>query len=378
MENSRQPQWSTKNQRWHKRAAIALLTAALIFSIAPRVLAHPVPFSYLDVRIEPGAIELTLVAHVFDVAHELGIDASDPALDPSALIPQANAALALLRTRLQLAADGRALSEAIWSAPEPLPDRQSIRWHARYPTLGTPGSLTVTAILFPYDPAHQTFLNFYEGSTLTSQAILDRSHPQIEYFAGDRQGVLAVIRKFVPAGIHHILIGPDHVLFLVGLLLLGGSIRRLLLVVSAFTAAHSITLSLAALNVVTPPARLIEPAIALSIVYVGVDNLMVGRGRDVRAWIAFAFGFIHGFGFANVLREMNLPTRALGWSLFSFNLGVEIGQLMVVAMVASALIALRSRNEAAGRRLAFAGSLAVIVVGAFWFIQRVFFPGGMT
>ena len=98
----------------------------------------------------------------------------------------------------------------------------------------------------------------------------------------------------------------------------------------------------------------------------------------MRAWIAFAFGFIHGFGFANVLREMNLPTRALGWSLFSFNLGVEIGQLLVVLVVASALLALRSRDEAAGRRLAFAGSLAVIVMGAFWFIQRVFFPGGIA
>jgi hydrogenase/urease accessory protein HupE len=349
-----------------------------VFSFVPPAVAHPVPFSYLDVRIEPGAIELTLVAHMFDVAHELGIDPPDRVLDPSVLILKGDAVLALLRGRLQIAAGGHPLTEGVWSAPEPLPDRQSVRWHARYLTTTAPGSVSMTAILFPYDPAHQTFLNFYEGGALTSQAILDRSHPQIEYFVGDRQGVLAVIRKFVPAGIHHILIGPDHLLFLVGLLLLGGSIRRLLLVVSAFTAAHSITLSLAALNVVAAPARLIEPAIALSIVYVGVDNLMVGRGRDVRTWIAFTFGFIHGFGFANVLREMSLPSRALGWSLFSFNLGVEIGQLLVVVIVASALIALRSRNEAAGRQLAFAGSLAVILVGAFWFIQRVFFPGGIV
>jgi len=359
-------------------AGVALLALLLILSFAPHAVAHPVPFSYLDVRIEPGAIELTLVAHMFDIAHELGVDPPDRVLDPSVLLSKGDAVLALLRGRLQVTAGGHVLNEATWSAAEPLPDRQSIRWHARYPTTSAPGSVTVTAALFPYDPAHQTFLNFYEGVALTSQAILDRSHPQLEYFVGDRQGVFAVIRKFVPAGIHHILVGPDHLLFLVGLLLLGGSIRRLLVVVSAFTAAHSITLSLAALNVITPPARLIEPAIALSIVYVGVDNLMVGRGRDVRAWIAFAFGFIHGFGFANVLREMNLPSRALGWSLFSFNVGVEIGQLLVVVVVASVLIALRSRNEAAGRRLAFAGSLAVILLGAFWFIQRVFFPGGIA
>ncbi len=357
---------------------VAFGALALLLGAAAPAAAHPVPFSYLDIRIEPGAINLTLVVHVFDVAHELGVESPERLLDPSALGPQGNILVAQLRSRLQIAADGRMLTDGAWSAPEPLPDRQSIRLHAHYQTGGAPGSVTVTATLFPYDQTHQTFLNFYEDGALTSQAILDRNHPQLEYFAGSRQGVFAVIRKFVPAGIHHILIGPDHLLFLVGLLLLGGSVRRLLLVVSSFTVAHSITLSLAALNLVTPPARVIEPAIALSIVYVGVDNLMVGRGRDVRAWIAFAFGFIHGFGFANVLREMNLPNRALGWSLFSFNLGVEIGQLLVVVLVASALMALRSSNEAAGRRLAFAGSLVVILIGAFWFVQRVFFPGGIA
>jgi len=233
----------------------------------------------------------------------------------------------------------------------------------------------VAGLLFPYDPNHRTFLNVYESSALT-QAILDAGQPRFEYFAGTRQGAFAVMKKFVPAGIHHILIGPDHLLFLIGLLLLGGSIRQLLLVVTAFTVAHSVTLSLAALNIVNPPARIIEPAIALSIVYVGADNLLVRGGRDVRAWIALTFGFIHGFGFANVLREMDLPARALGWSLFSFNVGVEIGQLLVVIAVASALAALRSRNEAAGRRLAYAGSVVVIAAGAFWFIERVFFSGG--
>src|SRR5438046_111510 len=228
--------------------------------------------------------------------------------------------------------------------------------------------------MFTYDPQHQTFVNGYDRDTLTSQMILDINHTQTEYFAGTRQGVLAVIRKFIPAGIHHILIGPDHLLFLIGLLLLGGSIRRLAMIVTSFTIAHSVTLSLAALNIITPPARIIEPAIALSIVYVGADNLLAQGGRDVRAWIAFAFGFIHGFGFANVLREMDLPGRALGWSLFSFNFGVEIGQLLVVVAVASAFAALRSRSEWARRQLVYAGSIVVIIAGAFWFFQRVFFP----
>ena len=289
---------------------------------------------------------------------------------------QAAAIARLLAPRLTVGADGRALTPQ-WSSAEVLADRQSLKLSLRYALAGRPGVITVSAAIFPYDPYHQTFLNIYEGDALT-QAILDRGRTRFEYFAGTRQGALAVVQKFLPAGIHHILIGPDHLLFLVGLLLLGGTVRQLAVIVTAFTVAHSITLSLAALNIVSPPARIIEPAIALSIVYVGADNLLIRDGRDVRAWIAFAFGFIHGFGFANVLREMDLPARALGWSLFSFNVGVEIGQLLVVAVVATALAALRSRSEAAGRQLAFAGSVVVMAAGAFWFIQRVFFPGGIS
>jgi len=357
---------------------VAFLAAVSVLGLGVPAHAHPAPFSYLDIRIERHGIDLTVVVHMFDVAHELGISPPERVLDSSVLIPRGDAVVVLVRGRLEMAASGRTLTDGVWSTPEALPDRQSIRLRAHFTTASTPGVVTVSASLFPYDPVHQTFVNFYDRDELAMQAILDQRHARFEYFVGNRQGVSAVIRRFVPAGVHHILIGPDHLLFLVGLLLLGGSIRRLLLVVSAFTVAHSITLSLAALNLVTPPARLIEPAIALSIVYVGVDNLMVGRGRDVRAWIALAFGFIHGFGFANVLREMNLPSRALGWSLFSFNLGVEIGQLLVVVTIALALAALRSRNEAAGRQVALAGSLAVILAGAFWFVQRVFFSGGIA
>jgi hydrogenase/urease accessory protein HupE len=258
-----------------------------------------------------------------------------------------------------------------------LAERQSLRLHLRFHLDRTPTTLVVSAAMFPYDQNHQTFVNVYDDAALT-QAILDREHSQFKYVAGAPQGALAVIGKFLPAGIHHILIGPDHLLFLIGLLLLGGTFRQLAVVVTAFTLAHSLTLSLAALDIVTPPARIIEPAIALSIVYVGADNLLVRGGRDVRAWIAFAFGFIHGFGFANVLREMDLPPRALGWSLFSFNIGVEVGQLLVVLAVASVLTILRARSENVGRQLAVAGSVVVVAAGAFWFIQRVFFPGGIS
>ena len=121
-----------------------------------------------------------------------------------------------------------------------------------------------------------------------------------------------------------------------------------------------------------------EPAIALSIVFVGADNLLAGgTGRDVRAWVALLFGLVHGFGFAAVLREFGLPDSAVGWSLFSFNVGVEIGQLAIVLAVAALLAAVRRRSTVVAQRLAYAGSMVVIAAGAYWFVERVFFAGGV-
>jgi hydrogenase/urease accessory protein HupE len=341
--------------------------------------AHPVPFSYIDVRVGSGKVELTVVVHTFDVANDLKIQPPEKLFERETLNTQGSAIIELIQSRLALTADGEALRNSTWSAPEGVPDRQSIRAHATYMLPRPAGRFDVVTLMFPYDPQHKTFLNVYENGAVAAQAILDKDRTAFEYFTGTRQGIRSVLQRFVPAGVHHILIGPDHLLFLVGLLLLGGTLKRLLLVVTAFTVAHSITLSLAALGMVIPPANAIEPAIALSIVYVGADNLLVtAGGRDTRAWIAFAFGLIHGFGFANVLREMDLPSRALGWTLFAFNVGVEIGQLVFVVLVASLLIWIRSRSEAAARRLVFAGSIFVMLAGAFWFVERVFFPGGLV
>lgn len=340
--------------------------------------AHPAPFSFVDVRIQGETIDLEVVVHAFDVAYELAVQPPNRVLEPGGLGGRAQRLANLVRERLEITVDGVRLDVAAWSDPEPLPERQSVSLRARVELDGAPGRIDVQAVMFPYDPQHQTFVNVYDEAALTAQAILSGGDPRYEYFVGSTQGTLAVIQRFVPQGIHHILIGPDHLLFLVGLLLLGGSLRKLLIVITAFTIAHSITLALAVLDVVRPPGNIVEPIIALSIIYVGADNLLVRGGRDMRVWIALVFGLIHGFGFASVLREMGLPTGALGWSLFSFNFGVEIGQVAVAVVVASALAWLRARNEKAGRQLAVAGSVGVIAAGAFWFIQRVFFSGGMA
>jgi hydrogenase/urease accessory protein HupE len=343
-----------------------------IVLVAATASAHPAPFSYIDLRLEGKALEASLVVHRDDVAHDLGQDAQR-LLEPAFVAEQADAIRKLVAPRIELSADGAPL-ELDWSAAEVLPERDALRLASRTSLQDRPGRLALEAALFPYDSAHQTFVNVYESGQIETQAILDREHARMEYFAGTSQGLAAVATKFVPAGVRHIMLGADHVAFLVGLLLLGGSLRKLALLASAFTVAHSITLTLATLDVVSPPPHLIEPAIALSIIYVGVDNLSVRGGRDLRAWTALIFGLVHGFGFAGVLRAMELPSYRLGWSLFFFNFGVELGQLLILLAVAPGLASLRQRNGRAAQKLAVAGSLGVILAGTFWFVERLVSP----
>lgn len=349
----------------------ALAFVVLVSLVSP-VHAHPIPFSYLDLRLNQSRIEGTLVAHIVDLAHDLNLEPPETLLDAKVAESQKEAIAELVRARLHLLADGQPL-ELELSGVEPLPDRQALKCDLRLNPKIRPAALRIQCALFPYDPEHQTFLNVYQDDRLAHQEILTADHQIFVYRTGERQGWLSVVKEFIPAGIYHIFTGPDHILFIVGLLLMGGSLLRLLSIVTAFTIAHSITLSLAALNVINPSSRLIEPAIALSIIYVGIDNLMVGKtGRDMRAWIAFFFGFVHGFGFAVVLREFGLPRDALGWSLFSFNFGVEIGQACIVVVVAFLLAAVRSRSQVLAERILKVGSTCVILAGTWWFIQRVF------
>jgi hypothetical protein len=248
---------------------------------------------------------------------------------------------ALIRQRVSLIAGGAPLAPLVEQV-DILADRQALRFTLRFVTERSPDSFVVRASLFPYDANHQTFVNVYEAGALRHQGIFNASRTSLEYFPGTVQGTLAVVCRFIVEGIRHIAIGPDHILFLVGLLLLGGSLMQLVRIVTAFTIAH-----------------------------------VTRQSRDVRAWIALAFGLIHGFGFASVLRGMDLPRQALGWSLFSFNVGVEIGQVAIVIAVAAALAAVRRSSEAFGRHLVHVGSAAVIGAGAYWFVERVFFPGGL-
>jgi hypothetical protein len=360
-----------------KRCGLTVLTS-IFCALATPARAHPVPFTYLDLRIQSGVLELTLIAHDFDVAHDLGMDPSDRLLDPAVVRERSDAIIALLAPRLQVLTDGTPLANPTWMPVEALPDRKSVRLGARYSVAQGTGVFAVETHFFPYDPVHQTFVNVYEGDTLTLQAILDRERPRLEYFAGSRQGTFAVVRRFLPAGLRHIFATPEHWTFVVGLLLLGGSARRLGLIAAGFVVGHLAALVLVTSGLLRPPARIVDPAIALSIIYVGADNLMVRGGRDMRAWIAVAFGLIHGFWFAGALANANLPRLAFVWSLFAFNVGADIAQVTIVVVAGFAVKWLHDRHKLAARRLVYIGSVVAIAAGAYWFIQRVFFPGGIV
>ncbi|HSO32244.1 MAG TPA: HupE/UreJ family protein [Labilithrix sp.] len=174
---------------------------------------------------------------------------------------------------------------------------------------------------------------------------------------------------FFKMGIEHILTGYDHLVFLFGLVLLRARLKELLAVVTAFTVAHSITLAISVLGIFTPSAKFVEPAIALSIAYVGIENFFVKDGS--KRWrITFPFGLIHGFGFAGALREINLPSAQVPAALVTFNLGVEAGQLFAMSLVLPMVMLIRQKEwfEPRGVRVL---SGAVALAGGFWFVMRI-------
>jgi hypothetical protein len=195
------------------------------------------------------------------------------------------------------------------------------------------------------------------------------------------ESVGAQLRHFLELGIEHIFTGYDHLLFLVGLLLPGGRFWSLVKIVTAFTVAHSFTLILATLELVTLSPQPVEAAIALSIVYVGGENFFIlgavgrrdskdlGTAANKRWIIAFVFGLIHGFAFASLLRELGLPRQGLVPSLLSFNIGVEIGQITVVAIVLPLIFLLQRQRW--HRKAILALSALIVVCGLFWFSERI-------
>lgn len=239
-------------------------------------------------------------------------------------------------------------------------------------------------LLFDLDGLHRGLLRLDLDGLTHSTVIAPDTRRQS--FSGERVSRLAQFGRFLVQGVWHIWIGFDHILFLLSLLLpvvlvrvsgawrgverLGESVREVLWVVTSFTVAHSITLSLAALGFIALPSRLVESAIALSVVLAALNNIVPLFNR--RRWlVAFGFGLIHGFGFASVLAELGLPQETLVLSLVGFNLGVEAGQLAIVIAFLPVIFWLR--NTVFYRRgILVGGSLLIMLLALVWLAERVF------
>ncbi len=331
-----------RGARSMKRLLYCLL---LLLSVALSALAHDPRYSSVILRLEATTLRISLVAPV-------GKDKG-------------------LLQRLALEAEGRPVATEGESRIQDASNRTVLLdTHA---AVLAPKQLTLTQRLFPEDPQSRTIVLLYSGDKLVQESVLDASQPRFVWSAQQvPESSLSVARRFVQEGIAHIFAGQDHILFVIALLLLGGSLRQLAKIITAFTLAHTVTLCLAATKTLTLSPAIVEPLIALSIVAVGVDNLLAKPGeRDFRALMALGFGLIHGFGFAGALTEIGLPKEALGLSLGAFNIGVELGQLTIVLAVAPALALLTKRAPRAGRRAMLAGTVTVILLGALWFLQRI-------
>ena len=177
--------------------------------------------------------------------------------------------------------------------------------------------------------------------------------------------------QYLGLGFTHIVPrGLDHILFVLGLFLLGAGLKPLLLQVTAFTAAHTLTLALTIYGVFALPPPVVEPLIALSIAYVAVENLVTRALRPSRVALVFAFGLLHGMGFAGVLTDLGLPRAQFVTALLTFNAGVEVGQLAVIAAAFAAVAGVR-RRPWYRRRVVVPASAAIAAVGLFWTVQRV-------
>jgi hydrogenase/urease accessory protein HupE len=220
---------------------------------------------------------------------------------------------------------------------------------------------------------HRTLISISDDKgRMLAERLTDATNPEIGVSleaspAGDRVNAPGFFRL----GVEHILTGYDHLLFLVGLLLVAWRRRDALVMISAFTAAHSVTLALATLALVSAPAQVVEPVIAASMVYVGAENVL--RRQPHSRWpVAFGFGLVHGLAFSGALRELGVGQSGSGVAvpLAMFNLGVEAGQISIAALVLP-LVRFAQARPALRTRLLPACSVIVAMIGGWWLIERL-------
>ena len=373
------------------RGCWQLLLAAMVW-LPVAALAHKPSDSYLTLKASPGSNDVTVRWDIAlrDLDYVLQLDRdNNGALTWGEVRQRGDDITRYASTHLSLSSQGA--SCPLQTAAPMMLDRHSDGTYAVLSLTAHCGALTQAlqaqySLLFDVDPSHRGLVQWIPPGATSSQALVFGTESARQTLTFQTPDAWRTLRQYVVDGVWHIWIGYDHILFLLALLLpavlvhrdarwlpaasLGGACKEVLKVVTAFTLAHSITLSLAALEVISLPSRLVESAIAASVLVAAVNNL---RGLvDARRWVmAFGFGLIHGFGFASVLADLGLPQGALVLALVGFNVGVELGQLALVAVFLPLAFWLRPTTfyRVGVFKL---GSVLVALVASYWLVQRAF------
>jgi hypothetical protein len=315
-----------------KPFGLLALISIVIFA-ATTSFAHITSISYSEVVIEDNQARMLLRAPLPELDLALDLDRNhDATVDELELQEEAGRIQTYLKERIEFIVENKPL-------PAGIGDLTIWRDSDGHPFLET--SIIFTSV------QDRTLKRFKLRCDLLREIVQDHrtiakitANDRTEEFIfengrsyeGEREGIIVSLVQFVRLGIIHIFTGYDHIAFLLGLLLMGGSFKNVLKIITSFTIAHSLTLGLAALNAIIIPSWIIESGIALSIVYIAAENLFF-HSFDHRWIVTSFFGLVHGFGFANILKEMDLSRSELIAMLFPFNFGVEIGQVVILSLL---------------------------------------------
>lgn len=353
-----------------------LLWLAVLLGIGLPAEAHQVNLVTARVALSPDrtvSVEIGLKGS--DVDRLIGTktyDSRRDAVDPAAVEAAGAAILAYMRTHLAVTGGARA---CLAGDAAILADGDGIIYRNSFACAGAGGDIVYrSTVLTEKDPAARQIVLIAQGRSET-QALLDAGNITVT-LSNAPPSLWSTMQRYARTGIEHIFLGYDHVAFLIAVVLWARRLIPVVKIVTAFTIAHSITLSLAALDVLVIPGSIVEPAIAASIVFVAVENFF-SRDVDKRWRMAFLFGLIHGFGFAGALREIGLPPNAAVPALAAFNIGVEIGQVAIVALALPAL-GLLDRLTTTDRTgpvraasLVYMVSAVISLLGGYWLLVRI-------
>ena len=347
--------------------------------------AHKSSDSYLTLKVADTRIEVRWDIALRDLDYAIGLDSDENSeITWGEVRSMREAVIGYALSRLKLAGDGQSCP---LTAGDYLIDTHT---DGSYSVLiltakcnHQPSAVNVDySLLFDLDPQHRGLLRVENGQTANTAVLSPANHRQLIELADIRAG--PAFLQYLKEGIWHIWLGYDHILFLLSLLFPAVLIRQnmswqpavkfqsvlidVVKIVTAFTLAHSLTLSLAVLGLIHLPSRWVESAIAASVIMAALNNIYPVISK--RLWLmAFCFGLIHGLGFANVLNDLGLPNQLLLPSLLAFNIGVEIGQLVVVSLFLPA--AYRMRHSVFYRRLIFSmGSALIVFIAFIWLVER--------